>query len=342
MNIKETREAVLQCFMTTPPLVPLVQSYPGLGKSDMVKSIAKELNLELIDVRLAQMEPNDLLGYPTIEGGRSKYIPMDIFPLEGDELPKGKDGFILFLDELRNANIHVQQAAYRILLDREVGNSKLHDHCLVVAAGNREEDGCFVPPMPSALRNRVVHLNMEVDKDEWLNWAVANNVDPRITTYIQFKPQSLMTDYADSAEASFGSPRSWEFVNRIISGKDKIQDKVTRSLVNGAISTPVAADFYSYIQYFDSVASYKDVLKDPKEAKCPEYHDIGLIWATIGMLSGNFKEKDIEPVMTYLERLPEEYQLVFMKDIAGRYPKILQHPVMRTWIPKIANVMWGG
>ena len=310
----------------------------------MIKRVAKELNLELLDVRLAQMEPNDLLGYPTIEDGRTRYVPMDTFPLEGDELPKGKHGWILFLDELRNANLHVQQAAYRIILDREVGNHKLHPHCLVVAAGNKEEDGCFIPPMPSALKSRMLHLDMEVDKDEWLDWAVSNDIDPRITTYIQFKPQALQTEYVDSKESSYGCPRTWEFVNRIINGMDDevIKNKITRALVNGAVSTPVAADFYSYIQYFDSVASYKDVLKNPEEAKCPEYHDIGLIWATIGMLTGNFKEKDMEPVMKYLERLPEEYQMVFMKDIAGRYPKILQHPVMRSWIPKIANVMWGG
>ena len=35
-------------------------SSPGLGKSDLIKGIAKELNLKLIDIRLSMLEPSDI------------------------------------------------------------------------------------------------------------------------------------------------------------------------------------------------------------------------------------------------------------------------------------------
>ena len=41
-------------------LVPYLQSSPGMGKSSIVKQIAKEYSLELIDCRLSTMEPTDL------------------------------------------------------------------------------------------------------------------------------------------------------------------------------------------------------------------------------------------------------------------------------------------
>ena len=37
---------------------------PGIGKSEVVESIAKELGGAFIDLRLAQMEPTDLRGIP--------------------------------------------------------------------------------------------------------------------------------------------------------------------------------------------------------------------------------------------------------------------------------------
>jgi len=35
-------------------------SSPGLGKSDVVKQVAKELNLKVIDFRLSTADPTDL------------------------------------------------------------------------------------------------------------------------------------------------------------------------------------------------------------------------------------------------------------------------------------------
>ena len=45
-----------------PPL--MVWGAPGLGKSSILKDVAKELGIGFIDVRLAQREPVDIRGLP--------------------------------------------------------------------------------------------------------------------------------------------------------------------------------------------------------------------------------------------------------------------------------------
>ena len=78
----------------------------------MIKGIAKELNLKLIDVRLSTCDSCDLTGLPNIQNGRSVWSPNQCFPLQGmDEVPEGYDGFLLFLDEITNAPMAVQAAA---------------------------------------------------------------------------------------------------------------------------------------------------------------------------------------------------------------------------------------
>ena len=115
-----------------------------------------------------------------------------------------------------------------------------------------------------------------------------------------------------------------------------------RQILNGTVSSPVTTEFLNYVKYFDKLPQYKDVVKDPLNTACPDGYDIGLIWATIAMLNSNFQIKDLGQVMTYIDRLPEEYQLIFVKYLATAHPnEILNKPEMAEWIDKIVDMLWG-
>lgn len=55
---REVRKFVKDCLFAG--LVPMVHSSPGMGKSAIMKSIASELSLKLIDHRLSTSAPEDL------------------------------------------------------------------------------------------------------------------------------------------------------------------------------------------------------------------------------------------------------------------------------------------
>ncbi|PDO90562.1 ATPase AAA, partial [Burkholderia mallei] len=78
------------------------------------------------------------------------YIPMDTFPIQSDKVPSNKKGWLLFLDEANGASHSVQMASYKLILDREVGNHKLHDKCFIIAAGNLDTDNAITNTMSSA------------------------------------------------------------------------------------------------------------------------------------------------------------------------------------------------
>ena len=92
-------------------LVPMVHGSPAVGKSAVVKQVAKKFGLKVIDLRLSQCDPTDLMGFPSIKNDRAGYKPMDTFPIEGDPLPEGYQGWLLFLDECNSATRAVQAAA---------------------------------------------------------------------------------------------------------------------------------------------------------------------------------------------------------------------------------------
>ena len=92
-------------------LVPMLIGSPGCGKSQIVHAIAKMYNLFVIDLRLSQCDPTDLLGFPHIFGAKAGYLPMNTFPIEGDKIPEGYSGWLLFFDEFNSAPPSVQAAA---------------------------------------------------------------------------------------------------------------------------------------------------------------------------------------------------------------------------------------
>lgn len=94
-------------------LVPMLHGSPGTAKSSISHQIAEEMGLKVIDLRLSQCDPTDLAGFPTIDKERNKagYLPMNTFPIKGDELPKDKNGWLLLLDEFNSAPPAVQAAA---------------------------------------------------------------------------------------------------------------------------------------------------------------------------------------------------------------------------------------
>ena len=79
-------------------VVPFIVGSPGCGKSQIVKEIANEYGLKLIDCRLSTMEPTDLQGLPWIQDGKAQFNPYSFFPLENTSIPEGYSGWLLFLN----------------------------------------------------------------------------------------------------------------------------------------------------------------------------------------------------------------------------------------------------
>ena len=126
VSLPDARQMIEQCLQAR--VTPFLKGSPGCGKSSLIHQIAEEYNLMVIDLRLATADPTDLNGFPDIDRQRRKagYLPMDTFPVEGDELPinpktgKPYSGWLIFLDELPLADKAVRKAAYKLILDRMV------------------------------------------------------------------------------------------------------------------------------------------------------------------------------------------------------------------------------
>ena len=309
-------------------LVPLVEGSPGIGKSSIAKQIAQQFNLKLVDIRLAQCDPTDLNGFPRIEGNKAGYIPMDTFPIEGDEIPKGYSGWLILFDEITSAPPSIQAASYKIILDRMVGNHKLHKNVALMAAGNKETDNAIVQPMSTALQSRLAHLELIIDHNEWCEWAENNGLDHRITSYIKFKPGNLYTFSPDHTDKTYACPRTWEFADRALKVVD-IDHENCLPMLAGTISEGVAREFLGFSRIFKDLPKIETIIANPNSTPVPD--EPSICFAITGSIAHNVTRDNLEKLMDYINRLPLEFQVVCLKESLRRNTDIKGHPSIIKW-----------
>ena len=287
----------------------------------------------VIDHRLSTSDPTDLSGFPSIVNGVATFIPFEMFPLEGQELPEGKDGWVLFLDELSSAPMSVQSAAYKLALDREVGQHKLHPNVHIVCAGNRRGDGAIANNLGTAMQSRLVHLEVDVNADDWLSWAYSKDLDSRITSYIAYSPDKLYMFDPNHNDKTFPCPRTWHFLSRYADANDMSAEDLP--IIAGTIGEGPARQFLQFCEVGKDLPGFSEILKNPTATPVPE--DPATVYFLCGTLASKADAKNIEKVMEYVVRLPIEFQIVCLRDMRKRNMELAKLPAIRQWIQNTAR-----
>lgn len=321
-------------------VVPMLKGSPGIGKSQIIWQIAAAYNLLVIDLRLSQCDPTDLMGFPQIDAARQKagYLPMDTFPLEGEALPEGYAGWILFLDEANSAPKAVQAASYKIILDRKVGQRNLHKNCAVVAAGNLESDGAIVEPMSTALQSRMLHLDLVFDAKEWDEWATSlGQIDYRITSYGKYKPGNLHNFSPDHTDSTYACPRTWEFANRIMTIMDT-DSKDFLPMMAGVLGEGVAREFVGFCKIHNELLKPAQIEAAPETVKVPT--EPSILFALTGSIAHNMTRDNGGAYMKFVQRLPVEFQVVCLRETIRRNKEMMAHASIQKWITESATALF--
>ena len=326
---------------------PFLWGPAGIGKSEAVlqladaieKSTGKKVNVT--DVRLLLFSPVDLRGVPVADEEKrfSNWLMPKIFDMKAENEYIN----ILFLDELSAAPQSVQASAYQICLDRRIGEHKLPDNCIVIAAGNRTTDQSVSFKMPKALCNRMLHFNCEADYDSWREWAIANNIDSRIIGYLGFDSSRLCV-VPESSETAYPTPRSWAFVSSIISAMKEKDLYDVINLISGCIGNGTALEFVTWTKVYDSLPNVSDVFG----GYCTEYpktYDAlhAFTSSLVSYINRNrliISTDEIENVCAYVKRFPADFAMMFYQDInqcIDIKPKLSASPSFRKWLSDNKN-----
>lgn len=348
-------------------LTPMIWGRHGIGKSMITRQVFEDLGYEVIDLRLGQLEVGDLVGMPAqeyycpkcetkygfgvkfaycpiCEGentktpivGRTVWLPPSWFPVAGEKR-------CIFFDEFNRGRLDVQQAAFQIVLDRRIHTHKIPDNCAIVCACNPPSDSGSgveynVEEIDPALLDRFVNMKFTLTTNNWLKWARESGIMPDIVDFIATEEKFLGNEAIDIPIDVTPSPRSYEFLHKLLCDTTMIPKKNWAEVAGTVIGETAAISFMQSLKtdmnrpikaadilnkFSDPKSGVKDrVLAQVEAGEGNTRFD--LLRITLDeinqKLSGNkassFTDKQLNNLGDFFVLVPEDLAFSVLKDLA--------------------------
>ncbi len=296
---------------------PLLLGAPGVGKTSIINQVAAQYGYTVQTVMLSQMMPEHITGYPYIDQVKSimKYARAHWWP----DAPKT----ILFLDEIGQCPIAVQNVAMQLINERRVGPHVLPDDCIVIGAGNRAEDRAGSTVLTTTIRSRFYPvLTVEPTKDEWLDHAKESNFNPVLVAYVE-RIRSNVVEFDPKHKGGFVTLRTLEQASDLFAMYDSDHENPDlRAALHGTIGGDAANECLAFAETVAKLPSIAQIKDTPNQA--PVVPD--MVQPVAAMINSHARFGNLSSIVAYIKRYDTENQAVLVRAIpdamASRHPDV--------------------
>ena len=322
------------------------KSSPGVGKSQMVRQIAKKHGRPLLTYMLANATPPDVPGYtiPTTDRQGRTYsnnaLPYwSLLQTDGSvsdaDITTAFDvpNCVIFFDEFLQSDGDVQKAAAPVILDRRVGRYTLPEDTRVWLASNRASDRSGVGREFDHIINRTAVVNVEGHPEDLAAWMAEHDYPAIFRSYVLRRP-NIVFGGIPKEQRPFCTPRSFvaacDFL--MLTGQ---QDEYTPSsfdmtVLSGTVGDAEAADLQAFLRLHDQLPSKREVLESPDVAKMPSGMDGQMV--VVQMLAFDVTVDTVDPVVTYVKRMSPDMAVSFVKTAVKKNPALLNTKAVTNWV----------
>ena len=292
----------------------MLHSSPGVGKSanvHQVGEIIKEMfeeafnaKFKIWDVRVGAQDESGIQGipYPTtvdiVDGVEIKDMMFSTpmwFPREGE-------CGILFLDEISNAAIPNQQAAYRLVHDRSIHNgTTLPEGVIVIGAGNLKEDKTGAKGLIPALARRFkAHFYIEPNVEDFTAYAIKKRLHSAVIGFLNYDTSKLVGK-AIEGEFGFACPANWESVSGDLNNEFMDQRMKETGIVS-CLGSAVGQEFVGFLRNEKWLPDYNKVEKEgeyslPNDAETDRAIKFTIVSSTSVRILNNMDD-GVDPELT--------------------------------------------
>lgn len=311
----------------------LITGAPGVGKTSIVKECCDEYGFEMILSHPVVSDPTDYKGLPFMKDGEAHFMPFS----DLQRLITATKPTCFFLDDLGQASPAVQAASMQLLLSRQINGFKISDQVTFIAATNRKKDKAGVIGMLEPVKSRFsTILNLDVDLNDWVQWALRSNLPTELIAFLRFRPNFLI-DFQPTADLTNSpSPRTIANVASHM-GLNHSSD-VEYMVYTGAAGECFASELVSFLKIFRHLPDPDAVLMNPMSY---DYNpsEPAVAYALNGAITKRASKNNMDRVVAYSERLPKEFQVMLIRDCLNLSPEITQTRAYIDWCTKNKDVL---
>ncbi len=327
MSPKELKKTLLKTVQAGLPV--LIKGAPGIGKSDIVMQVAAELKMKLLISHPVVSDPTDFKGLPGIVDGKAEFLPFGDLRF----LIEAKKPTIAFLDDLGQAPAVVQAAAMQLILARRVNGHKISDKVVFIAATNRRQDRAGVTGILEPVKSRFATiLELEANADEWVEWAMENDMPAELMGFIHFRPSLLNTEEATADIVNHPCPRTMAYCGKLLkAGLANIE------IFAGAVGQGCAAELIGFLRVYKDLPNIAAILTDPGKVEVPT--DPAAVYAVVAALVEKATEKNANNILKYGQRLPADFSVLLVRDMIRKEPKIQNTKGFIKWATEHQDIL---
>jgi MoxR-like ATPase len=259
MNIRTLKKVLPVLFSHN--IVPFLWGNQGIGKTQSVGQLAKELGYGFVHLNFATQEVGDLVGL------LDKRPDGTVAHLRPNWMPTDEDGpHIIFMDELNRSHPDVIQALFSLITERRIHQHKLGKECYLVAAGNyNNEKFTVTDTSDQAWNSRFCHLDVTPSVEEWLDYMSDKHGTKAsdVLDFIRELPSNLegSSKASSTLDTNFLRPdrRSWESIIKL-DCEERLSEGVKFEVFQGLVGTASAASFLSHKENKEKAVNLDDIL----------------------------------------------------------------------------------
>lgn len=307
----------------------IIEGPMGSGKSSIIRMLEDMFGdrYNYVNVDCTQWDVGDIQ-IPDVDKDNlvTRFVPNVL--LVGD----GTKPMIINLDEIGKASRPVQNAFAPVLLERRVGMRKLPPGSIVFGCTNLGQEGVG-DLFQAHFRNRVDFIEMRIaTAEEWVqNWGLPHGLAPAMLAWVLENgdgPKGLLAPFRDvenpednvdifhpkAQRRSFVTLRSLHLaaIELDEERRQKVgNEDVTFAAIAGNIGVHAAANLMAFVHLDDKAPSWHSIVSDPDTANLPIDNAAAMVMTVFKCIS-KFEKDTLNPVMTYLKRLPKEMQAIFV------------------------------
>lgn len=250
-------------------VVPCLIGEGGIGKTDIYRQIAEDLEWEIHFMFLAHLEREDLVGIPYPQNGDGVYKFLIEDNLRKIIVDSTRD-VLLVLDEWNRGEKEVMGASFTMMEHRRYGSVSLPPHVHIAAAMNPSEGSYLVNECEKdpAFRRRLGFIGVRADAIAFIAYAKGRgDFHPLVVHYAESNPSAIIDIQARDSGKVYCNPAALEKVSNILYKMDsekfdyRANLNLFRTIIAGIVGVGTAAEFCTWLANENTLINPNEVMR---------------------------------------------------------------------------------
>lgn len=332
MRPQDLQKALVYALQHREPI--LLKGAPGVGKTDIVLAAAEEAGMDVLVGHPVVDDPVDYKGIPYAADGEANFLPFGNLK----RLVEADEPTVFFFDDLGQAPQAVQAAAMQLILARTLNEHRISDQVTFVAATNRKQDKAGVAGILEPVKSRFTSiLELEVNKDDWIKWAMENDMPTALIGFIEFRP-NLLHDFEPSASITNSPcPRTVANAGRIL--RMGMPDALRHEMITGAAGEGFAAELTAFLDVYQKLPDPQKALADPDAVDIDDSVELSTKYAFVTAIAEYVTIKTADNFFALLDRFSDEFGVLAVRLAIGRDRELQRAQAFRKWLVDKQHVL---